>query len=130
MKLQKQMQLKFLDHVAIKVNDLDRSVAWYQNILGLETLHVKEWGAAPVMMLAGESGIALFPNNDSVNEQDFQILTGFFHFAFRCDNDIYEKKKNQLLEAGIQFIEEDHTIFKSIYLSDPDGYKVELTTPV
>ncbi len=55
------MKLDGLDHVAITVSDLLRSTAWYGDVLGLDRQFEEAWGDYPIVMLAGESGGALFP---------------------------------------------------------------------
>ena len=34
-----------LDHVAINVRDMEVSIAWYAQVLGLKRIQVPEWGA-------------------------------------------------------------------------------------
>jgi catechol 2,3-dioxygenase-like lactoylglutathione lyase family enzyme len=36
--------IRQIDHVALTVKDLDRSIAWYHDILGLERRHEAVWG--------------------------------------------------------------------------------------
>lgn len=50
------------------------------------------------------------------------------HFAFRVDRANFEQAQHELTARGIEFEFEDHTISQSIYLSDPDGHRIELTT--
>ncbi|GHO67509.1 hypothetical protein KSC_064010 [Ktedonobacter sp. SOSP1-52] len=40
----------------------------------------------------------------------------------------FERAQVELRERNIPFRFADHTIARSIYLSDPDGHRVELTT--
>ncbi len=54
-------KLDGLDHVALTVRDVARSVAWYQDVLGLERAHEDVWGDIPAFVLTGNSGLALFP---------------------------------------------------------------------
>jgi len=49
-----------LDHVALTVRDVQRSIAWYRDVLGLERRHEQAWGDYPVMLFAGDTkGLAL-----------------------------------------------------------------------
>ena len=54
-------EIRFLDHVAIRVADIEISAKWYEDVLGLKKYELKEWGAVPVFMLANKTGLALFP---------------------------------------------------------------------
>lgn len=50
-----------LDHVAIRVKDLEVSASWYEKVLGLTRKTTPEWGAFPIFLLAHKTGVALFP---------------------------------------------------------------------
>ncbi len=52
--------LNFLDHVAIRVKDIELSVKWYQTVLNLKKYQLAEWGDFPIFMLSGKTGVALF----------------------------------------------------------------------
>jgi catechol 2,3-dioxygenase-like lactoylglutathione lyase family enzyme len=49
-----------IDHVALTVRDVQRSIAWYRDIFGLERRHKETWGDLPVKMFAGDTALALF----------------------------------------------------------------------
>lgn len=53
--------LQHLDHVAIKVSNLARSVQWYCDILGMKHEFQGLWGGVPVMLSLGPTWLALFP---------------------------------------------------------------------
>ena len=57
------IEIDFLDHVAIRVADMEASSAWYEKVLGLKRYKLPEWGDFPIFLLSGKSGIALFPAN-------------------------------------------------------------------
>ena len=124
-------QLQYLDHIAIRVRDIEKSAKWYEETLGLKRLKPKEWGAFPIIMLAGNSGIALFPaktdNPKHLPKGDY--LTAF-HFAFRVSNEDFEKVRQHLEKKNIEMEFQDLIHFKSFFFSDPDNYLVEITTQV
>ncbi|WP_353777692.1 VOC family protein [Winogradskyella sp. 3972H.M.0a.05] len=125
------LQLEFLDHVAIRVADLEISANWYEKVLGLKRYQLPEWGAFPIFMLSGKSGVALFPadlNDPKLDSNSRNIKID--HFAFNVTNENFEKAKQHYSKLDIEFDFQDHHYFHSIYTKDPDGHKVELTTIV
>lgn len=123
------INIDYLDHVAIRVKDLEASSAWYQKVLGLKKYRLEKWGDFPIFMLAGKSGIALFPANmedEALNPASRNIKID--HFAFRVDRESFENAIQKYAALGISYKIEDHHYFDSIYTRDPDGHTVELTT--
>ncbi len=123
------IEINFLDHVAIRVKDLGDSADWYHKVLGLKKYQLPEWGEFPIFMLSGKSGIALFPANprDPVSDLESKNVR-IEHFAFNVNRESYEEAKKRYTELGLDFSEQDHHYFDSIYTQDPDGHTVELTT--
>ena len=125
------LQLEFLDHIAIRVADLEISARWYESVLGMKRVLPEKWAPYPIFMLAGQSGIALFParkNKDGTPvAKDLQKGD---HFAFRVDNKNFEAAQKKFKTLGIDFQFQDHYYFHSIYFLDPDGYQLELTTQI
>jgi catechol 2,3-dioxygenase-like lactoylglutathione lyase family enzyme len=118
-----------LDHVAIRVKDLNSSTQWYQKVLGLKKYKLPEWGEFPVFLLSGKSGIALFPANLNDPELDlYSKNVKIDHFAFNVTNENFERAKKRYAELNLDFDVQDHHYFDSLYTKDPDGHTVELTT--
>ena len=123
-------KISFLDHVALSVKDIEVSTKWYEDILGLKKYQLKEWGAFPVFLLAGKSGIALFPLKEEKGTGQNYLTKKVDHFAFNISRDTFEKAMQEFEQKGVEYDFQDHFYFHSIYLKDPDDYTVELTTIV
>lgn len=123
-------KIRFLDHVAIMVTDLDRSTKWYVETLGLTKYTKQEWGPYPVFLLAGKSGLALFPAKEKNSEKKTKPAIRLDHVAFNVDQDNFNKVITDLNRKGIETAFKDHTYFHSIYFKDPDGHQLEITTCV
>src|SRR5437773_11580838 len=123
-------RIKHIDHVALTVKNIERSIAWYRDVLGLEQRHEEVWGHAPAMMFAGETGIALFPaeSPDAAPGPDHANSTVMRHLAFQVDRRNFDRAQVEFSARGIPFTFEDHDIAQSIYFQDLDGYEIELTT--
>ncbi len=117
-----------LDHVAIRVKDLDVSARWYESVLGLTKYELPEWGPFPIFMLAGRSGVALFPLKKTEIDSEEEQRTCIDHFAFNVTKANFDKARKKFTELNIKYSFQDHHYFHSIYTKDPDGHTVELTT--
>lgn len=120
-------ELQRIDHIAITVTDLENSVKWYKENLGLERYYEGSWDDVPVML--GKSGtcLALFKAKSKNNDSELKPVS-VNHIAFRADRKNFEEAQRTLKERNIEFQFEDHGIAHSIYFSDPDGYNLEITT--
>ncbi len=123
--------IAFLDHVAIRVKDIEVSAKWYENVLGLKRYQMPKWGSFPIFMLSNKSGVALFP----ADIQDTPLDTNsknvkIDHFAFNVTKENFNKVKKRYDELQLDYTIQDHFYFHSIYTKDPDGHTVELTTLV
>ncbi len=118
------MQLDGLDHVAMAVADVERSAAWYMEVLGLERMHEGEWGGVPTFVGTGGTALALFPKERKERSRDRGIL----HVAFRATRENFLAAQRELETRCVRFHFEDHGISHSVYFSDPDGHQLELTT--
>lgn len=115
-----------LDHVAIAVEDVERSRRFYSEVLGLERAH-EEWDV-PVVLAANGTGVAIFDKDLHPGNDEGQPATRILHIAFRLDREGFERAREQLAAEGLEPHFSDHGIAHSIYFSDPDGHQLELTT--
>lgn len=122
--------LERLDHVALTVSDVDRSIEWYRDILGLEHVHEEEWGRNPAFLTTGSTGLALFPaeSSDPPPPQSHPAGLAMWHLAFRADRRTFDAAREEFGARDIRFSFSDHSIAHSIYFHDPDGHLLEITT--
>jgi catechol 2,3-dioxygenase-like lactoylglutathione lyase family enzyme len=123
------LEVEGIDHVALAVRDVERSVLWYREVLGLERRHADVWGDVPAFICAGTTCLALFPvNTESPKPPPDRRTLTMRHLAFRVNRENFVHAQRALAERGISFTSEDHTIALSIYFADPDGHQLEITT--
>ena len=124
------LHLEGLDHVALVVRDQVRSVAWYEDLLGLREVFGDVWDGVPRMLVAPASrtGVALFQARDPDAAGVAAGTIRIAHVAFRVDRVTFEAAQVALETREIEFEFQDHEVSRSIYFHDPDGHELELTT--
>jgi catechol 2,3-dioxygenase-like lactoylglutathione lyase family enzyme len=121
--------LEGIDHVALTVKDVARSVRWYEDVLGLTRLYQHVWGDFPAVVGVGATSLALFPLRASAREPSPERGgPAMRHIAFRTDAENFRRAQRDLAQKQIPFEFQDHDIAHSIYLHDPDGHEIEITT--
>jgi catechol-2,3-dioxygenase len=119
------MKVEGIDHVALAVRDVEASVVWYRDVLGLGRMHEDAWGNHPAVMGTGNTSVALFPQGSS-GSQD-QPARGFRHLAFRVAATDFQAARVAVEAAVVRCQYADHGVAESIYFLDPDGNQIEVT---
>jgi len=129
------MEVKELGHIVLYVRDLDRSVAFYRDVLGWRQI------ASDGMPLAARAAAFSAPSGRTHHElllievgTDAAGLppgrrVGLYHFGLKIgDSDDELREAVATLErAGVPIRgASDHTVTHSLYLEDPDGNEIEL----
>ena len=119
--------VRALGEVALRVSDLDRSQAFYANVIGLELMERSELSAF-FRIADGYGGhttvLALFDRKAHIE----QAHTTFDHLAFTIALADYEAEKRRLESRGVEVKTATHewVHWRSLYMVDPDGNTVEL----
>ena len=117
-----------IGHVHLKVSDLDRSIAFYRDILGFE-LQQRMGGQAAFLSAGGyHHHIGLNTWESAGGAPPPPGTTGLFHVAIRYpDRPTLAKALKRLVEAGVEIDgASDHGVSEAIYLRDPDQNGIEL----
>src|SRR4051794_12874958 len=115
-------------HTRYRVNDLEKTVDFYKNVLGLEEIrrHKSPRGSELVFLKAPESDetieICSFPNSGPV-----QVQPDLTHLAFQVDS-LADFEKH-LAAQGIKY--SDGPIMREngggfAFIDAPEGYEIEL----
>jgi catechol 2,3-dioxygenase-like lactoylglutathione lyase family enzyme len=120
------MQLDFIDHFAISVKNLQKSFDWYQKVFGFEMFH--QWKTTWLIQL-GSMKIGLFerPNAATIDDLDNKIAIQHLAFHVSAEELIAAQIQLAALKIDLQG-PEDTGVAYSIFVSDPDGHLLELTT--
>ena len=122
------MEIKQIKETCLYVQDLDRTKAFYHDILGLPLYsHVKD---RHIFFKAGTSMLLCFLPEVTKAEQNLppHYAYGKQHIAFEVSAAVYNKWKKQLLSKEIKIIHQQHwrDDLHSFYFEDPNGHLLEI----
>jgi len=116
----------------IRVGDLDRSIDFYTNVLGMQLLRKKDYpdGRFTLAFLGygPESEQAAIELTHNWDTKSYDLGNGYGHIALAVDNAsaacdaIRERGGKVVREAGPM----KHGTTVIAFIEDPDGYKIEL----
>ena len=126
------MAIHRLNHAVLYVRNVERSVAFYRDVLGF----------APIAEMGALRGAAFLRAADSTNDHDLGLFeigdgagpsgagrtsVGLYHLAWEVDTlDDLQIIAGKLTEAGALVGASDHSTTKSLYGRDPDGIEFEI----
>lgn len=119
------MGIHRLNHAVLYVSDLERSVAFYRDVLGFRT-KVAFPGAAFLQAPAStnDHDLGLFEVGAGKAPQG---RVGLYHLAWEVESlDDLEEHLHTLEGAGALAGMSDHGATKSLYAKDPDGLEFEV----
>ena len=118
------MAIHRLNHAVLYVSDVDRSVAFYRDVLGFRTKLALP-GAAFLQAPAStnDHDLGLFQVGNAPKQQGI----GLYHLAWEVETlDDLEDHLHRLADAGALVGMSDHGTTKSLYAKDPDGIEFEV----
>ena len=119
-------------HTMIRVGDLDRSISFYTEVLGMKLLRRKDYPSGKFTLAfvgyGDEADHTVLELTHNWDTGSYDLGTGYGHIALAvedaaaaCDA-IRDKGGNVVREAGPM----KHGGSVIAFVEDPDGYKIEL----
>lgn len=121
------MQVSGLDHVVLKVRDVEASLEWYRTRLGLTVERLEQWRAGevlfPSLRVDDTTIIDLFQAEpDGVNVDHLAlVVTG-------VDLDELASSGEFEVVMGPADLFGARGVGRGLYVLDPDGHRIELRT--
>jgi catechol 2,3-dioxygenase-like lactoylglutathione lyase family enzyme len=120
------------DHTNFRVKNLDASLDFYRDILGLEPFGLEEYhrGERPIVSLRVTEQFILHLTPDP--EFGRRSTGGYDHLALVVEDAEPDELAEQLRKSGVEVEKQFESISgalgegPALYVRDPDGYRVEL----
>ena len=129
------MEIKELGHLVLYVRNLDRSAAFYRDVLGWRQVVPEVPGMPATAFSSGRTHHELLLIEVGENAQPIPQgrRVGLYHFGLKVGDTDEELRDalRRLEEAGVRVVgASDHTVTHSLYIRDPDGHEIELYVDV
>lgn len=123
------MPVTRLNHAVLYVRDLERTVAFYTEVLGFRV--VMQFPGAAFFQAPGSTNdhdLGTFEVGSAAGpSQAGRATVGLYHLAWEVDTLAeLERLAGRLSEAGALVGASDHSTTKSLYAKDPDGLEFEV----
>jgi len=125
------MEVKELGHLVLYVRDVQRSAAFYGEVLGWEVAFPATLGVPAAAFSSGRTHheLLLIEVGDGAEPPARGRHLGLYHFGLKIGDTDAELREAvaRLQEAGVPIVgSSDHTVTHSLYILDPDGNEIEL----
>lgn len=115
-----------LGRVRLQVADLDRSLAWYERVLGLRVVERSD-GTARLAAHADATILVELHERPGANSVVPRGRVGLYHFAILLpDRSSLGAFLRHLAALGQRAGASDHAVSEALYLTDPDGLGIEV----
>jgi catechol 2,3-dioxygenase-like lactoylglutathione lyase family enzyme len=117
-----------LHHTALISSDVERTVRFYQDVLGFpltELIENRDYpGSSHFFFDIGHGNLLAFFDFPGLDVGPYaEVLGGLHHMAISVDPERWEKLVQRLTDAGIEHVVHSGV---SVYFRDPDGARIEL----
>ncbi|WP_379153400.1 VOC family protein [Paenibacillus sp. sgz5001063] len=111
--------------VQIRVSNLERSLDFYQNVVGLKVL--RQIGREAEMTADGHSVLLILREIENARVLRRNSVAGLYHFAILVpDRPSLGLVLRNLIDSEIQVGQGDHLVSEALYIEDPDHNGIEI----
>ncbi|WP_151734834.1 VOC family protein ['Paenibacillus yunnanensis' Narsing Rao et al. 2020] len=111
--------------VQIRVSDLERSLKFYQEVIGLQLL--RRQGSEAELTADGEHPLLVLREIPQAKTLRSNSAAGLYHFAILVpDRPSLGLVLRNLIGSGIEIGQGDHLVSEALYIQDPDNNGIEL----
>ncbi|AZS51444.1 lactoylglutathione lyase [Entomomonas moraniae] len=122
-------------HTMLRVGDLDKSITFYTNVLGMKLLRRKDYPEGKFTLAfvgyGDEKDTSVIELTYNWDTDHYDLGNGYGHIAIEVD-DVY-KACDTIRTHGGKITREPgpmkHGTSILAFVEDPDGYKIELLSP-
>ncbi|AWM78928.1 lactoylglutathione lyase [Gammaproteobacteria bacterium ESL0073] len=122
-------------HTMLRVSDLDKSITFYTNVLGMKLLRRKDYPEGKFTLAfvgyGDEKDTSVIELTYNWDTDHYDLGNGYGHIAIEVD-DVY-KACDTIRTHGGKITREPgpmkHGTSILAFVEDPDGYKIELLSP-
>lgn len=120
-----------IHHAALICSDVQQTIEFYQGLLGFPLVELVENRDYPgsshfFFDLGNETLLGFFDFPGLGLEPGVESIGSVQHIAISTPRDRWEKLRERLDEAGVEYGGPDRGIEESMYFKDPDGIQIEL----
>ncbi len=111
-----------MNHITLAVADIERSFAFYRDVLGLKPL--VKWDRGAYFLVGDDAGDGFW---FCLNVDSKRIPNPCYtHYAFTVSPEEFEQLSAKITNSGAQVFKDNTSPGDSLYFLDPDDHKLEI----
>lgn len=113
--------LTAMNHITFAVTNIDKSFAFYRDVIGLRPLVL--WDKGAYFLVGDEDDGFWFCLNVDEKREPAACYT---HYAFSVSPENFERAVQKISDSGAVIFKDNTSLGNSLYFLDPDGHKLEI----
>ncbi|MGO4547187.1 VOC family protein [Paenibacillus sp. 2TAB23] len=116
-----------LGEVKLKISQLERSIRFYEEVVGLKVLSLDEANREASFTADGKNVLLVLQEVPNAIIPQRRSHAGLYHFAILLpDRQALSLALRNLIRSGIHIGQADHLVSEALYIEDPDHNGIEI----